>query len=67
MTPIIVVFIANSFAALEAIADEIEESFGTEPNDLALDAMSSMIENTLPEINGQEIIASDEPTNYFLI
>lgn len=67
MTPVIVVFIAYSFVALEAIAEEIEEPFGTEPNDLALDAMSRMIENTLLEINGQEIITPDEPISNFLI
>jgi ion channel-forming bestrophin family protein len=67
MTPIIVVFIAYSFVALEAIADEIEEPFGTEPNDLALDAMSRMIENTLLEMNGQEITTMDKPTGYFII
>jgi putative membrane protein len=32
-------------AALKAIADELEDLFGIQPNDLALDAMSAMIEN----------------------
>lgn len=50
MTPFIVVFIAYTFVALEAIADEIEEPFGIEPNDLALNAMSKMIETTLLEM-----------------
>nr|WP_199079578.1 bestrophin family ion channel [Pedobacter sp. ASV19] len=54
-TPLIVVFIAYTFVALEAIADEIEEPFGLESNDLALNAMSKMIENTLLEINGQQL------------
>ncbi|MDB5109047.1 MAG: hypothetical protein JWR67_161 [Mucilaginibacter sp.] len=49
-TPLIVVFIAYTFVALEAIADEIEEPFGTEPNDLALNEMTRMIENTLLEM-----------------
>jgi hypothetical protein len=31
---------------LKAIADELEHQFGIQPNDLALDAMSAMIENT---------------------
>lgn len=51
MMPLIVVFIAYTFVAWEAIADEIEEPFGTEPNDLALDTMCHTIENTLLELN----------------
>jgi putative membrane protein len=50
LTPLIVVFIAYTFVALEAIADEIEEPFGTEPNDLALNEMTLMIEGTLLEM-----------------
>jgi len=49
-TPLIVVFIAYTFVALEAIADEIEEPFGLEANDLALNTMSLMIETTLCEM-----------------
>ncbi|MBS7563284.1 hypothetical protein KHS38_02600 [Mucilaginibacter sp. Bleaf8] len=49
-TPLIVIFIAYTFVALEAIADEIEEPFGTAPNDLALNGMSHMIEATLLEM-----------------
>jgi putative membrane protein len=39
LTPFIVVFIAYTFVAFEAIADEIEQLFGTEANDLALNNM----------------------------
>ncbi|WP_208644892.1 bestrophin family protein [Mucilaginibacter kameinonensis] len=55
LTPLIVVFIAYTFVAFEAIADEIEEPFGTEANDLALNAMCRMIETTLLEIAGQPL------------
>lgn len=55
MTPLIVVFITYTFIALEAIADEIEEPFGTEPNDLALNSLSSMIEATVLEMAGKEV------------
>jgi putative membrane protein len=48
--PFVIFFIA-CFVALEAIADELEDLFGIQPNDLALDAMSAMIENTLSEIH----------------
>ena len=37
--PFIVVFIVYTFVAFEAIADEIEEPFGTDANDLALNSM----------------------------
>lgn len=55
MTPVIVAFIAYTFFALEALGDEIEEPFGTSPNDLALDAMSAMIEATLREMMGETL------------
>ncbi len=53
MTPVIVAFIGYTFFALEALAAEIEEPFGTEQNDLALDTMSRMIESTLREMLGE--------------
>lgn len=65
-TPFIIVFVAYTFTALEAIADELEDPFGSEPNDLALDTMSAMIESTLLEIDGNVIVKSAKPTNYFI-
>ncbi|MEJ8856752.1 bestrophin family ion channel [Variovorax robiniae] len=61
MTPVIVAFIAYTFFALEALGAEIEEPFGMQQNDLALDAMSRMIESTLREMLGevQQPIAVD--------
>jgi ion channel-forming bestrophin family protein len=50
MTPVIVVFIGYTFMALDAVVDEIEEPFGRQPNDLALNTMSYMIETTLLEM-----------------
>lgn len=50
MTPVIVCFIAYTFFALEALGAEIEDPFGLEANDLALDGMSYMIEATLFEM-----------------
>jgi putative membrane protein len=55
MTPVIVAFIAYTFLALEALSAEVEEPFGTEANDLALDAMSAMIEATLREMMGEAL------------
>lgn len=66
ITPFVIVFIAYTFVALEAIADELEEPFGVQPNDLALDAMSLMIENTLLELNNQETIAKKTSNEYYI-
>lgn len=62
-TPFIVVFIAYTFVAFEAIADEIEEPFGKESNDLALNSMSIMIKETITEMSGEEIEYKNH-TNY---
>jgi putative membrane protein len=59
MTPVIVAFIAYTFFALEALGAEIEEPFGTEPNDLALSAICSVIEATLREMLGEPIPAQE--------
>lgn len=52
LTPFIVTFVAYTFVAFEAIADEIEDPFGVEPNDLALNSLSEMIESTIFELAG---------------
>jgi putative membrane protein len=51
MTPLISVFISYTFLSLEYVAEEIEEPFGTAPNDLALDAMCITIEINQLEMN----------------
>jgi putative membrane protein len=48
-----VTFVAYTFFAIEALGDEIEEPFGTSPNDLALDAMSVNIEASVRELLGE--------------
>lgn len=50
MTPVIVCIIAYTFFALEALGAEIEDPFGTAPNDLALNSMAHMIETSLLEM-----------------
>ncbi len=69
MTPVIVAFIAYTFFALEALGAEIEEPFGLQPNDLALDAMSAMIESTLREMLGepQPWTAGTVPTDVYML
>ena len=66
MMPIIVVFIAYTFVALEAVADELEDPFGFDPNDLALNSLCSMIENTLLELTDREIIKPVSEKKYLL-
>lgn len=64
--PFVIVFIAYTFVALEAIADELEDPFGVEPNDLALDAMSAMIENTLLELDNKYIEPIKKTKGYYI-
>ncbi|MFH6936836.1 bestrophin family protein [Flavobacterium sp. FlaQc-30] len=64
ITPFIIVFIAYTFVALEAIADELENPFGLQPNDLALDTMSQMIENTLLELNNKKVTPITNSNDY---
>lgn len=61
-TPLIVVFVAYTFVAFEAIADEIEEPFGTDANDLALNSMCIMIDETIHEMVGEQITVSQKIT-----
>lgn len=64
--PFVIVFIAYTFVALEAIADELEDPFGVEPNDLALDSMSVMIENTLLELDNKHIDPIKKTKGYYI-
>ena len=49
-TPLISVFVAYTLVALEAIAQEIGDPFGSAPNSLALEAMSRTIERSVLEL-----------------
>lgn len=65
--PVVVMFIAYTFVALEAIADELEDPFGKEPNDLALNAICNTIEHSLLELSNQEYQAPPKSDQYFII
>ena len=68
MTPLVVCFVAYTFFSLEALSAEIEDPFGTEPNDLALEAMSHMIESSLLELVGEAPrTAKPEVKDYVLL
>lgn len=67
MTPVVVAFISYTFFALEAVSNEIEEPFGLEPNDLALDAMSETIEQTLTELLHRSHTAELRPRTHHIV
>ena len=65
ITPLIVAFVGYTFMALDAIMREIEEPFGLEDNDLALNAMSYTIEASLLEMAGEPLpMAPAQPHRY---
>ena len=66
MMPMIVVFIAYTYTALEAIADDLENPFGLAANDLALDFMSRNLENTLLEMDDRPLLPEIAADAYVL-
>src|SRR6202000_2260554 len=50
LTSLFAVLVAYAFMSLEAIAAQIEDPFGLEENDLALDALCAMIETALHDM-----------------
>lgn len=54
-TPIFAVFVAYTFMAPEAIAEELESPFGFDDNDLALEAICGNIEASLLEMLGEPL------------
>jgi ion channel-forming bestrophin family protein len=67
MTPVMVTFVAYTFFAIEALSDEIEEPFGTMPNDLPLDMLSVSIESDLREMMGErELPVLPRPVKFLL-
>jgi putative membrane protein len=53
--PLIAVFLSYTFLALDAIGEELEEPFGTAPNNLPLNAMTRTIRDTLHEMLGDRV------------
>ena len=53
VTVLVAPFIAYTFLALDVIGEQIEEPFGTEPNDLALASMCHSIEVSVCELVGE--------------
>ena len=68
LTPLISVFISYAFMALDAIASELEDPFGIEPNDLALDALCVTIERTLLEMtDAAELPEALKPSRDYIL
>jgi putative membrane protein len=67
LTPLVVAFVSYTFFALEALSDEIEEPFGTMPNDLALDAIAAAVHSSLCELLGDNPPAQPVPDANFLL
>ncbi len=60
-TPVFSVFVAYAFMAHEAIASQLEDPFGTEDNDLALHALSVMIEDAVRDMMGEPSLPTRVP------
>lgn len=54
MTPLVTLFLAYVFLGLDCIGDELEDPFGTEPNDLPLSHISRNIEINLRQALDEE-------------
>lgn len=67
MTPLVVSFVSYTFFALEALSDEIENPFGLEANDLALDAMVAGINASLREMLGEVPPPAPTPDSHFVL
>ena len=67
LTPLIATFVAYTFLALEIIGEQIEEPFGIEPNDLALDAMCHTIELSVCEMIGAEVLGEAPQARNFIL
>jgi ion channel-forming bestrophin family protein len=67
LTPVFAVFVAYAFMAHEAIASQIEDPFGTEDNDLALNAMCTYIEAALHDLLGDPTVLPTRAPEDFII
>ena len=67
MTPFVVGIVAYPFLGLDALGDEIEEPFGLESNDLALDTLCRNIEINLRDSLGETDLPEPlQPVNFQL-
>ncbi|WP_141588078.1 bestrophin family protein [Myxococcus sp. AB056] len=65
-TPWLAAMIAYTFFGLDRLSDELEEPFGTEPNDLSLLAMARSVEMNLMEALGEPQPEPLKPRDFVL-
>ncbi|MCJ2014099.1 bestrophin family protein [Methylobacterium sp. J-076] len=65
-TPPAVALVAYTFFGLDALGDELEEPFGTAPNDLPMDAMLRTVERTVLDALGDPLPPAIAPDRYWL-
>ena len=65
-TPVLAAMIAYTFFGLDRLSDELEEPFGTEPNDLSLLAMARIVEMNLQEALGEPQPEPLQPRDFIL-
>ncbi|MFZ3388270.1 bestrophin family protein [Buttiauxella gaviniae] len=66
MTPFLSVFVSYTFISLDTLAEELEEPFGTEDNDLPLDAICNTIERDLQDMDeSEELPEKLRPNRYY--
>ncbi|NEU14035.1 bestrophin [Methylobacterium sp. BTF04] len=66
VTPLAVALVAYTFFGLDALGDELEEPFGTAPNDLPLDAMLHTIDGIVLDALGEPAPPPLKPEGYLL-
>jgi ion channel-forming bestrophin family protein len=66
VTPLVVALVGYTFFGLDALGDELEEPFGTEPNDLPLDAMVRAVDRIVHHALGEPMPAALAPDGYWL-
>lgn len=64
MTPLVSIFVSYTFLSLEALAEELEDPFGTSANDLPMNAICTVIEHNVGELSDAsslpELLRPDE-------
>ena len=65
VTPLFTALIAYTFFGLDALSEELEDPFGTEANDLALDALCRVCEVSVFEALGEPAPPMLEAENFF--
>lgn len=68
MTLLVSVFVSYTLISLESLAEELENPFGVEANDLPLNAISNGIEIDLREMNGEALLpARLRPNQHYML